>query len=272
MGLNYESPTTCFSRLLIRVGEPIRVADYREQYERDPIGTTRDLTAEIEVRMQALLIHTENKEEERFLRRLERSVQNDAPLPVDGHHFRTQAILSALRRLREAQPAAYAELEQKTAVYDAEVRRTRVSDLGLSRNPRRRPDLWTILGLPVFLYGWLNHALAIYVPHLVWKMLNIDRGYTTTVKYGVGLITFPLFYTLQFQLAEELVPEVWAWVYLLTLPLFGFLAWRYAEHAAPFWAMVYNKVFRGGEVRRLSILRAEVLAKVPKVRVGHEMQ
>jgi glycerol-3-phosphate O-acyltransferase/dihydroxyacetone phosphate acyltransferase len=156
VGANYESPTTCFSRAFIRYGEPIDLLQFREQYEESPMRAIRALTNLLTERMQDLLIQTKNKAEERVLRPIERAVQNEAPMKVGDHHYRTRAILNWLRELPEDLHEKIAAVSTK---YEGLLRETGQLDIEFSNHPDRKLSAGLILGLPFYLYGLLNHAV-----------------------------------------------------------------------------------------------------------------
>lgn len=265
VGLNYESPTTCFSRLFIRVGEPILIPDWAERFAAGPIVATRQLTAELEERMKALLVQTRDKNEERTLRRLERSVQNDEPLAVDAHHYRTQEILQSLR---EMEPEQYGHLRESSRAYDCELRERGISDLAFSRHPRRRPDLVTLLGWPVFLYGFLNHFLILYLPHWAFRATGIYRGYGTDFKFGATLLLLPLCYWLQSELAEAWLGTAASWWYLLSLPVTAYLAWRYHELSRAFRARLWARLRLSKQKRQQLRYRRSEMMKLARTEIA----
>lgn len=61
VGLNFESRELFLSAVQLRFGEPITVADYREQYEADPKATIRKLTSRLEKQMRQLTLHIEDR-------------------------------------------------------------------------------------------------------------------------------------------------------------------------------------------------------------------
>jgi 1-acyl-sn-glycerol-3-phosphate acyltransferase len=259
VGINYESPTTCFSRAFTRYGEPIIATDWREAYEKSPMRAVRGLTDELTTRMRGLLVHTEDKNEERCLRRIERSVQNDRPLTVSAHHYRTQAILRWLRGLDEA---ARNELCQRTAAYDNLLRETGRHDLEFSDHPRRRATsgvLW--IALPLFLYGLLNHGPWLLAITGIWKALGIDRGYKATVQTLGSWFVLPIFYLLQTWLFSLLFPGGFAWLYLVSLPVSGLFALRYWVTYRAFWVGRFRG--SGPEVTELRRLREQLLTGLP---------
>jgi hypothetical protein len=259
VGINYESPTTCFSRAFVRYGKPIVAADWREAYEKSPMRAVRGLTNELTERMQALLIHTHDKDEERCLRRIERSVQNDRPLRVSQHHYRTQTILSWLRELDQSDREVLCE---RAATYDHLLRETGRQDIAYSSHPRRRatPSLW--LALPIFLYGLLNHGPWLLAITGIWNALGIDRGYKATVQTLGSWFILPLFYLLQTWLFALIVPGGFAWLYLISLPVSGLFALRYWITYRAYWTGRLGGSHPQSE--RLRQLRHELMTQLPQ--------
>ncbi|THH39877.1 1-acyl-sn-glycerol-3-phosphate acyltransferase [Neolewinella litorea] len=259
VGINYESPTSPFSRAFTRYGEPIVAAEWREAYEKSPMRAVRGLTNLLSERMQDLLIHTRDKSEERCLRRIERSVQADQPLRVSAHHFRTKAILEWLRGIPEEERA---ELCALATEYDELLRQTGRSDLAFSAHPRRNYSPGLILALPLFLYGWLNHLPWILAIQAAWKALGVDRGYKATVLTLGSWILLPIFYLLQTLLFNWIYPGGIGWLYLLSLPVSGLFALRYWVTYRPFWAARF-----GGDRSadgRLQNLRDSLMGRLPE--------
>ncbi|NJB86294.1 1-acyl-sn-glycerol-3-phosphate acyltransferase [Lewinella marina] len=259
VGINYESPTTPFSRVFVRYGEPIVAAEWREAYEKSPMRAVRGLTNLLSDRMQSLLIHTQNKTEERCLRRIERSVQNDRPLSVSAHHYRTQAILEWLR---EVPAERRTELCELAAEYDGLLRETGRSDLRFSTHPRRTYAPGLILALPFFLYGLLNHLPWMLAMRGIWNALGIDRGYKATVLTLGSWILLPIIYLLQTLLFNWVYPGGIGWLYLLSLPVSGLFALRYWVTYRPFW--LGRLAGKDSADDRLRELRNSLMSQLPQ--------
>lgn len=232
VGANYESPTTCFSRAFIRYGEPIDLLQFREQYEKSPMRGIRALTNLLTERMQDLLIQTKNKAEERVLRPIERAVQNEVPLRVGDHHFRTKAILNWLRELPEERREKIGEIATK---YEGLLRETGQMDVEFSNHPDRQLSAGLLLGIPFYLYGLLNHGLWLIAINAAWKALGIDRGYKATFQMLASWFILPITYLLQTLLFNWIFPEAWGWLYFFSLPVFGLFALKYWLTYRPYW-------------------------------------
>jgi len=257
-GVNYESPTTCFSRAFIRYGEPIDILPFREQYEASPMRAIRALTNELSDRMQGLLIHTKNKAEEHLLRPIERAVQNEQPLTVGKHHYRTQNILTWLRELPEDERES---LRETATTYDKTLRETGQMDIEFSNHPDRQVHAGTLLGLPFYLYGLLNHLPWLLVINGIWKALGIDRGYKATVQTLGSWIILPIIYLVQVLVFNWVWPAGWGWLYALSLPVAGLFALKYWVTYRAFWKGRFSG--NSGKDAALAELRKRMLAYVP---------
>ncbi len=260
VGANYESPTTCFSRAFVRYGEPIDILPFREQYETSPMRAIRALTNELTASMQGLLIQTKNKAEEHLLRPIERAIQNERPLTVSKHHYRTQDILAALREMPEEEREA---LRETATTYDQLLRKNGQLDIEFSNHPERKLHAGTILALPFFLYGLLNHGLWLILINAIWKALGIDRGYKATFQTLGSWFVMPITYLIQVLIFNWVWPAGWGWLYLLSLPVSGLFALKYWTTYRAFWAGRFSGSKK--DDARLRELRDKMLAGVPTV-------
>lgn len=256
-GANYESPTTCFSRVFVRYGTPIDLQQYREQYEKSPMRAIRTLTNDLAAAMQDLLIQTKNKAEERLLRPIERAIQSDQPLSVKGHFFRTRKVLDALREMPEEQREG---LRETTTAYDKLMREKGQLDIEFSKHPNRKMHTGTILALPFFLYGLLNHGVWLLAIIKIWEALGMDRGYKATFQCLTSWILLPLIYLLQVLVFNWVFPGAWGWLYAISLPVSGLFALKYWISYRAFWAGRFSGKRDADE--QLKALRAKMLAEV----------
>lgn len=256
-GGNYEAPTRCFSRAFVRFGPPILVADYRELYAKSPRQALVQLTRDLGERMARLLIDTQDKAEEHLLRPIDRALQNDRPLRVDRHHYRVRELLEQLRALPEAERE---QLAEQAGRYETLLRQHRVNDLALSSHPAKRGPLGLWLGLPLFVWGALNHLPLLAVVEWVRRTVGAENNYTATVRGLVGSLALPVLYILQSLLFGLLFPGGWAWGYLLTLPVFGLFALAYHTSYRAYWITVLQ---RGRVTEEMRSLRRALRAVGP---------
>lgn len=220
VGLTYYRPDQCGSRMIVNVGEPIFPQSYREAYEENPVQAARDLTAELEDRLGGVLINTADEKEDQRLRMLEAIRQNDQPL-AGADRFRREMEL--LQEMRAKADGARLELID---TYREKLRSLKIRDKVVVGKPAGGFSLLSLLAIPVYLYGLINNFLAVKIPVLLSRKLDLYKGYTATVKILTGMITIPLFYWLQTKIVSGYFGDTIGWLYLLSLPISGILYWR----------------------------------------------
>jgi hypothetical protein len=100
-----------------------------------------------------------------------------------------------------------------------------------------------VLLFPLFLYGLVNNALPFYLPGLATKGVK-DPQFLSSVRNGLAIVTFPLFYIIQFAVFSILSSSVPLDLgYLASLPLTGYAAFQYYRVAVKSRAKLrYNRV------------------------------
>ncbi len=229
VGLTYEQPNCFDTGLVVHAGEPIYAKDWQADFEQDKFRAAKKLTAFIAERMRSLLIHTEDEAEEDLLFRLETLNRSQGELSELEVYKQSQKILQALRQMSVEERAT---LERALNVYFEMLEEQQLSDAIILKYQKGRrvggllPKL--ILGLPLFLYGFLNNMLPVFTTLGIVRKLQLYVGYNSTVKILGGLILFPAFYAVQGWLVYAWL-ESW-WLLLLYWALLipaGLFAWRY---------------------------------------------
>ncbi len=89
--------------------------------------------------------------------------------------------------------------------------------------------LFAIASFPVFLFGALNNIIAYYLPKIITSKIE-DRQFESSINFGLGIFTFPIFYALQ-TIPICLLTEGWYYpvAYFVTAPIFGLLAFGYSR-------------------------------------------
>jgi len=233
VGVNYEYPNQCNSRMLMKVGQPILVSDWKESYDQNPKQAAKLLTDELQQQMQSLIIHTEDKEQDQLLYRLEKILQTDEPFELIKHHNRTQKLLSGLQYLKTKNTVKYNQLLKKTEQYRHQLKANGITDRGISKGGEKSFTLISILGIPFWLYGRINNYLAIEIPRWLVRKLDLYIGYDSTVKILSGLFTFPISYFLQYKLVQYFFEQSIAWCYLFSLPVSAVIYQAYQVYIAP---------------------------------------
>ncbi len=239
-GLNYESPRFFRTDLLINIGAPIQVANYREAYERDPYQTAKALTHDIQVAMELLLPDTKDDDEDCFVKQLEEVQQTELPLEMGPAFQRSKKMI---QRLHGADTDFYAKIKTATESYRHDLMNQKIDDdsvvksLSIHKIGFYLKNIgFFILGLLFFLYGAINHLLLAGIPAMLPKILKFYPGYDSNIKTLTGMVLWPILYWLQGKLVYNFTGEWWmTLLYLITLYPLGVFAWKYKEQVKAFF-------------------------------------
>ncbi|MDX1939649.1 MAG: 1-acyl-sn-glycerol-3-phosphate acyltransferase [Saprospiraceae bacterium] len=231
IGLNYSAHTEFRSRLFVNIGEPLYVRDWQELYAKDQIQAVREITKILEERLRPLMIDTKNESEDELLKKLEEIIQNSQPVDLEAQFYRSNELLESLHNWHIENELSYNNFAQELNDYFKTLYQYRINDQAVA-NASDKSLWWRILlvmiGLPIFLYGYINNFLPAFLPNLAsWWLVQrkgLYIGYTSTIKISLGVITFPLFYWLQSELVEAIFSTPISWWYLLSLPITGLFA------------------------------------------------
>jgi hypothetical protein len=236
VGVGYSAPDRFRSRVFMQIGEPIWVREFREDYEKDPYGTVKKLTDQIEEQIRSMIIDTESEEEDLMIKRLEEMLQNRAPADDYGHFKRVKALIEQLRAAKANKPEEFAQLEQNLEAYFSTLGNTKIADVGVAVEGRQK--WWKLIpGFPVFLFGAINNAFPGF---LIWwgiKKLNLYIGYNSGARMVLGLIVVPLFYGLQTWLVQSFFGWYIAIAYLISLLPSGMFAADFWKEIQRFWKL-----------------------------------
>ncbi len=234
IGLNYSDPTKFRSELVTVFGNPIRVADFREDYLADPVNAVNCLTEAMSEQISSLIIDCEDEAQDQLLHRLETILQNENPLPPAERLHRSQVVLNRLRQWKSSDAAAYEAFSPSVFSYFEKTKSLKISDLQiraakLQFGGGQLPN-WSLAALvPVFLPSYLTHVLPTFFAKKITDALNADYHWVPTYKFTAGVVMYPLFIWLQTWLVSKLAVHLdlgsWVkWAYLLAVIPMGLLA------------------------------------------------
>ncbi len=185
VGLHKAESARFRSRMAVRVGEPIAVADFLPAYHADERTGVEALLAALDARLKALVVHLEDDEvaraadEARALLAAAREARGQAG-EFAAAVAEKQRLGAAFSALKAADPARWAALADRLADYRLRLAREHLYDSDLARafdSPEsRRGALWRalavialapaalpglLLNYPAYrLTGWLSPALS----------------------------------------------------------------------------------------------------------------
>jgi 1-acyl-sn-glycerol-3-phosphate acyltransferase len=244
VGINYVDPQHFGSQVVLHIGQPLPV---------HPDTNFRDLTNALSTAFKAITVDTPDQASDQLLHLTEILLRNSSPLAPIPHYLRTRSLLQHALPSRDIK------------AYFTRLKAHNIQDFTLFTSPGalllRLPLL--IIGLPVFLSGWLLNAIPYHLPGFIARIAKAVPEYQATWKYLLGLILFPLYYAVLPPLPQWPLP---AWTLWLALPGTGLLAWYYYQFLRRFWHSVHAQwVFRKNPTLKAELLdfRNDILRQLP---------
>ena len=289
-GLTYSAKEIYRTDVLVNFGEPIQAADFLEGYAECRKECIHKLTAEIERRIQSLILHLPQLEHARVVAGIKRlyldrlllghGIVHEPVTPRAEELLLTQRIAAVVERVYGTQPERAAAFAAKLDAYEGWLRRLKISDDYLTRFPEKTKLVsqsigWAamaLLGAPIALYGWLHRLIPGAV--VEWAVRGFTepgkrKAQTSTAAIAAGVVAFGVFYGL-------CVWVVHAWFgwpaslwYALSLPLASLIAYYYTRELRRLVVSVRNTVvlLRAPiAARRLLALRGELIAEIEAAR------
>jgi glycerol-3-phosphate O-acyltransferase/dihydroxyacetone phosphate acyltransferase len=289
-GLTYSAKELYRSDVLVHFGEPIRAADFLEGYAERRKECIRNLTAEIERRIQALILHLPQLEHARIVAgvkrlyldrlRLGHGIIHDPVSPRAEELLLTQRIVATVEEVYRTQPERAEAFARKLDGYEHWLKRLSIPDehLALFRDKTRltgQSVAWAalaVLGAPLALYGWVHRLIPYAVVNRAVSGFTEPgkrKAQTSTAAIIAGIVAFGLFYGLCVCLVQAWLGWPVSLWYALSLPVTSLVAYYYVRELRRLVASVRNTVLlvrAPMAARHLLALRAELIGEIEAVR------
>lgn len=236
VGLNFEDRDRFLSRVLIRFGEPIAVAEYAELYLRAPEEAVRELTDLLQEQMRRLSIHIEDERnhelvedirdiyggrlKEQYLgaidleldlydrsgrqERLESMRDPRVGTRLEDHFEEQQGIADAVDFYQAHDPGIVARVRMDVRRYRDHLSQLKIRHSLLEKNEadrRRRREamkltLFFVSLGPAAIFGLVNNIIPALFVYIIIRR-QTDEAKVAIGAFVSGLVFFPLFYGLQ---------------------------------------------------------------------------
>lgn len=243
VGINYSEIGIFRSEVFINFGKGIKVSNYKEIFKKDEQLAVRQLTEEIRLRLEEHIIAIEDQSLRDLVQDLEalfkqelRQTAGSKLEPHEADFLLTKGIINAVEYFQMNKPDLFDQIRRRIQNYMRNLKRLRLRD-DLLRNGNLRKSLsidsiksvaFAVLTFPLYLFGLFNNYLPYKLPGFLARRLTDSIEYQGGIKLVVGMVTFPLFYSVQIWLAFVVSGNFYiALAYGLSLPPSGFFALYY---------------------------------------------
>ena len=237
VGLVYDAKARFRSRALVRVGEPVGVAQWAEASGRDERTTVRAVTEDLAAQLDRVSPSFTSWEQAKQLSWIAELVVRGGEDPVDEVGLADRVHVAArLAARQDACPDALGELFSDFALYERDLELLGVSDAQLVAGSRRHSVglsvAWSALKVVVALPFAAVGALVHVVPFQIMKQVG-KRPANEGIKATVKLLGCFVLFAATYAVLGVLVGRAYgAWAGLaaaLVAPLCGFVTMRLLE-------------------------------------------
>lgn len=210
IGLDFGSIIKANKHIIINVGSPIEVSEYMKTYAENPVNATNEIRDRLRTDLENLSF---NLASENYYHCFEtatevanKSVLTELQLTNNTiNRFKArQKIAEKLIILEKSRPDEVTKLDLFCSEYTELLTKLNLKSWVLDTNPSSILNLLffgalEILTLPVFLIGFILNAIPFLAPLLIRKYIIKPEftGFISSLQFGLGMLTFPLFYILQ---------------------------------------------------------------------------
>ncbi|GAB4417522.1 MAG: hypothetical protein OHK0039_28010 [Bacteroidia bacterium] len=277
VGLNYSDHVKFYRDLLVVYGPPIDVQAYYDLYRSDANKALIALRDAVYEGLRDCLIDIPTKEYYDMVEALREILSVEMTRAQGGDvnkgydRFRAEKALIAMLQARiDAGDAAIPALDAQVRDYRRGLAVLKLRDHVLRDAPHAPgrllgQGLLFALGLPLFLYGAVNHYHIYRFFHWLAVSKFRDDHFHSSMMHVQGFFLLPLLYLLQTGLVWALSNGWFALAYLLSLLPAGNLAVAYRDAFKRWWGRLrYNRLLlRGDEtLKRLVEWRKDFAALV----------
>lgn len=290
VGLTYSAKEKYRSDALVHFGEPICAANFLAGYTEHRKECINRLTAEIEHRLQALILYLPNLEHARVIAAVQRLYLDKLRIGNSVIHEPTPARAEALllsRRITEVveqvyqrEPERAAHFAAKLASYERWLARLRLPEEEISRPSGRGKlllasfgwSLLAVLGAPIAVYGWVHRLIPFLV--VTWAIRKFPepskrKAQFSTTAIAAGIVAFGTCYAIYVALVHHFFGWPMSLWYALSLPVASLLAHYYlrdlkllamsVRHLLVLWRAPFA-------TKRVLAMRGELIAEIDAVR------
>ena len=255
VGLNYTKSSRFRSELFIQFGTPIESDNYIIDYKEDEFSTAKKLTDDIEQSIKSLIIDIDKEEYDVLVERVEslyksKLIENSVNEQEPFSEIKiSQKIYEAIKHFQKNDTDLFHEIKAKIDDYFLNLNSMNLSDKALEKGGQFgnilqyfvKSLLILTLGLPLWLFGYINSFIPYRVPRFIALKITNSEAFYGALLMSLGTFSFIIFYSFVVYLTWFFTHSpIFTLCYGIALPLSGFFTIFYARIARRFY---YNWQF-----------------------------
>ena len=244
IGITYAHFLGWNSGVAIKVGVPIRIADFRELYEQNPASAVHELTDTIEHALKQLTVHVEQAEL--------------APL-IDATH----QLFTRSGRISEVDTQSFTKIAKAVATLSPLYPERAAEFLTRARTLLSLPlsgevPRWFLASIPLVLIGIALHLVPYEVTRRTATNMSPDDDELGMYTFFAGTVVFLIWYTLLTLILIISGFGLSTPIALITSAAIGLFTAR----TLPLWRLLLLTLVLPSSVRALTLLQEELITEM----------
>jgi len=205
VGIDYSDYFNAGADLTVVYGTPIKIADYAAQYRENEQKTINTLMNVLAENMRSVMIHIPEENYDltyQISEMYEPNVWNTCNVRRQPYNKLTirQYIVQKVTEAFAKYPEKVVEIGEALNVYNANIKKTRLTDCLLQKKPPHillllLDIIVSILLLPLQVYSMILNYIPYKIPLIIASKMK-DQQFKSSIQFGVGLFSFPIYYLL----------------------------------------------------------------------------
>lgn len=228
VGVYYDRLSEYGGKLLINIGDPIYLKDYKEIYQENPNKVHNLIKSKMEPILSDLMIDIKNTEFYECINLCRTIDANEKGIrKVEWDFTNSKKVIRQIDELIASDPEKATLLKSLTERYQAFIKKNSFRDQLFSKTYQKPSAIEIILFIllaPLGVYGWINNYLPFKLPQKIAETKIKDQGFKSSIKLAAAMLMFPLFHLVQTGLMMFILPQWWmVFAYWVSLPISFFV-------------------------------------------------
>ncbi|MDD3078843.1 MAG: 1-acyl-sn-glycerol-3-phosphate acyltransferase [Paludibacter sp.] len=205
IGIDYGNADSFGHHIIINIGKPIEVAEYMAEYIENQAKGTNSLKNRLSTELKNLTIHFNTKDYYECCEKITRliSTQKKNKTMVLNVFSKRREIASQLTTFEQEKPQLLEQLNNNIVKLTNNLNKLGLKAWIFNKENYKTSDIiittaLLVLTIPFFGVGVLLNFFPFFAPDFILHALKIKLpGGLGSLRFGIGLFTFPVFYVLQ---------------------------------------------------------------------------
>lgn len=246
VGVNYTNPKKFRSHLFYNIGEPIKVADYMEEYKTQPARAMNAFLKVLEPKMKELIVHIDHPKNDKLVGWLEELVLRDWCRKHKWdyknleHELKASQQITALVNRTEAEnPGLNELLKEKCREYFKELNKFKIRDWLIHPHNKSKINwlnfvvraILLVVFSPLLIIGLIGNYLPYKASEKITDKIVKNVEFHSSFNLAIGTILMWIYYGIQFGIVNSLTQNI-GWASLVVVV--SFITGKFVLYYYPF--------------------------------------